>query len=1084
MIFKTLVLKPGSIQGDYDPATVEFFLNNPALMKNVESETNSNDLFLKSIQSSCLSGLYDDWQSGKTSFNDWKTRVEANVNPSTHVKLPHNWLLDCLLYSSSVRVQDMSRMIICCLAGSGLWSDCLYLMLELLPEALSICHQGADYYFTVLSKLLEDFQENHSLILEILLTETSKSVQDILAQQEKARTRGAFVVNISLGHGLACLLHLLTDLSENWGRHLLNNQKLANLIISSFLNVRKIQFVKNKVISESQEYLEKLFDHLHMDCSEDQRLNFLQECVQALIGINNDVLAQVFLVQQIIRVVEPTKPEPVYYMRLEKSMTQEEFIRGNIEKNPYSSTEIGPLMADVRKRICKDLELSDPDLLELLVAGQIISPNLKIHQVYENVHWPSVRPSNPKFVNKALNDLSPEELPQMVVTFRLAGLDGEATEDIVDTLSGDDLNCVDPELKYSITKTLTSGAFGFRPMQYLLELLNAGSQELTGSVLTLLFYSCQISGNRAALCQVGGVPVLLKMMNTSQKNTEQLLKILEKLISDPSVQPYISSTSDSISLILSLLKTHQSSLMEISPILPFLCQNNSEACSILVDYFKSHINISDLLHSNLPEAASHIENMLESLQASHSTLRDSFLASGVTKSLCEVFAMIEAHSRPEVTKFLLKILKGLVRSHYSSQQLLSPKVLEKIFKMKNDPNGIGPCAECLIEAVLQDREKANPAVADLLQIMTSNEDEQRRDKALKKKEEILKQFQIVSTFDMLLEEEEGLTCVICKEGYKLRPDDLLGFYIFVSSVPQNTSQGDLLHVMSLVTHFNAIHLQCHKEAARAEKSMRKPKTEWEGATIRNQHTKCNNWFPIWGPQIPKHDYASGLQWMFSSYSTVDSRFINEVYDLKLIIEKFAFEESFSRESRGGGPEHNMQAIPYLIQMIYFLMEEEKEQAEGFLAEIRESLGKSNGGKPQSLFLQLVAQMVAGNLNDWKSFRIDWIKRSWIVAKSFPRSDVKVVGMVNGVECSMEQKMVLSCFKAFLISFRIVDLVFNVLFAGNSDVNGWKVFLQSASEEIQERSLFIYEDYKRMTALQSIQDILSHLGTEFNISMFS
>ena len=1083
MIFKTLILYPGSVPEAVDVETANLFINNPALFKSVESPSNSSALFMRSLASASLLTLYDDWQAGRVQFETWQAQ-SSDCGPGPQ-KVPQNWIVDCLLYSSSVRVQDMSRMIIRCLAGSGLWEDCLYLMLERLPEALAICHQGADYYFTVLAKLLEDFKENHEFVLEVLLSETAKTVQDILAQQEKARTRGTFIVNISLGHGLACLLHMLTDLSKTWARHLLNNQKLANLIINSFLNVRKIQFVKNKVISESQEYLERLFDQLHMDCSEDQRLNFLQECVKALIESKDDLLAQVFLVQQIVRVVEPTKPEPLYYMRLEKSLTQEEFIRGNIERNPYSSIEIGALMADVRKRICKDLELSDPDLLELLVANQIISPSLKINQVYESVYWPHVRNSNTKFMNKQLSDFAAEDLPQMMVTFRLAGLDGEATEDIVDSLPGDEMNQVDPEIKYNITKILGSGVYGASPVKYLLDLVSSSSsQELTESILTLLYYSCRIYTNRAVLCQVGGVPVLLKLLNSSQKSMQQVLKILEILIADHKCQPYISGNSDSISLIMHLLQSHKELLMEISPILPFLCQGNAEACSLIVNYFTSNINVGDLVNSSLPGSYPHIEKMLESLQSTHSTLKDFFLSSGITRSICDTFLSISPSVRPEETKFLLKILKGLVSSHYTSQQLLSPPILEKIFKMKNDPNGIGPCAECLIESVLQDREKANPAVADLLQIMTFNEDGQRREKALKKKQEILKQFQIVPSFDMNLEEEEGLTCVICKEGYKLRPDDLLGFYIYVTSTSQATFSGDLIHVVSLVTHFNAIHLQCHKEAARAEKSMRKPKTEWEGATIRNQHTKCNNWFPIWGPQIPKHDYASGVQWMFNSYSSVDSRFINEVFNLKLILEKFAYEESFSKESRGGGPEHNMQAIPYLIQMIMFLMEEEKEQVEFFANELKDVAHKCQSLKPGLALLFITGQAIMSNWNDWKAGKGELIRKVWTVSKAFPKNEAKVQCLSKGAECSADMKLALSAFKGFLVVIRIVDLIFSVLLAGNSDLMSNRMFFQSASEEIQERSLFIYEDYRKVVALQSVQEIFNHLGIEFNVSFFS
>lgn len=49
-----------------------------------------------------------------------------------------------------------------------------------------------------------------------------------------------------------------------------------------------------------------------------------------------------------------------------------------MSKNPYTSTSLGKTMADVRLKICKEMELAEPELLELLVAGKIVSVDLNI----------------------------------------------------------------------------------------------------------------------------------------------------------------------------------------------------------------------------------------------------------------------------------------------------------------------------------------------------------------------------------------------------------------------------------------------------------------------------------------------------------------------------------------------------------------------------------------------------------------------------------------------------------------------------------------------------------------------------------
>ena len=119
------------------------------------------------------------------------------------------------------------------------------------------------------------------------------------------------------------------------------------------------------------------------------------------------------------------KPEPVYLLILNKAHTQEEFIRGSMTKNPYSSVEVGPLMRDVKNKICQQLDMigliEDDYGMELLVAGNIISLDLSISQVYEQV-WKKHNchtkhsSSNTSTLSAAS---SARDCPPMTVTYRL-----------------------------------------------------------------------------------------------------------------------------------------------------------------------------------------------------------------------------------------------------------------------------------------------------------------------------------------------------------------------------------------------------------------------------------------------------------------------------------------------------------------------------------------------------------------------------------------------------------------------------------------------------------------------------------------
>lgn len=132
-----------------------------------------------------------------------------------------------------------------------------------------------------------------------------------------------------------------------------------------------------------------------------------------------------FILEQLCNLICPSKPEAVYLLVLNKAHTQEEFIRGSMTKNPYSSAEIGPLMRDVKNKICHQLDLigllEDDYGMELLVAGNIISLDLSVAQVYEQVWKKSNSQSSSAIANSSLlsSGAVARDCPPMIVTYRL-----------------------------------------------------------------------------------------------------------------------------------------------------------------------------------------------------------------------------------------------------------------------------------------------------------------------------------------------------------------------------------------------------------------------------------------------------------------------------------------------------------------------------------------------------------------------------------------------------------------------------------------------------------------------------------------
>ena len=140
-----------------------------------------------------------------------------------------------------------------------------------------------------------------------------------------------------------------------------------------------------------------------------------------------------------------------------------------------------------------------------------------------------------------------------------------------------------------------------------------------------------------------------------------------------------------------------------------------------------------------------------------------------------------------------------------------------------------------------------------------------------------------------------------------------------------------------VTHSNFIHLTCHQNAARADQQLKNPKNEWEGAIIRNEHSKCNNLFPLRGGNLRMDDYSN----MAERYFQAQVKYVGNCdpdrvkvlqHDLKMILKRLAYEDSFSRDTHGGGPEHNMHFVPVMLQMSYQLLlnSHQKPAADGFI----------------------------------------------------------------------------------------------------------------------------------------------------------
>lgn len=70
---------------------------------------------------------------------------------------------------------------------------------------------------------------------------------------------------------------------------------------------------------------------------------FIFECMRilseptSLSGI--DRAESMYLMEEVRKIIDPEKPEPVYLLNLHKAPSQDVYIRGKMTKNPYSSKD-------------------------------------------------------------------------------------------------------------------------------------------------------------------------------------------------------------------------------------------------------------------------------------------------------------------------------------------------------------------------------------------------------------------------------------------------------------------------------------------------------------------------------------------------------------------------------------------------------------------------------------------------------------------------------------------------------------------------------------------------------------------------
>ncbi|XP_076674868.1 E3 ubiquitin-protein ligase-like protein poe isoform X2 [Andrena cerasifolii] len=1003
----------------------------------------------------------------------WRNRCakQQGVQP---LKLADGAWLKEVLFNPSSR---LARQVACnmieslCCQGTERKKEVLVLLTCYLEE-LRTAGESSTEFLTLYQSLIKQSPWKQFLavrgVMTLIANLLTREIDELHRLEETTLTS-----DLAQGYSLKMLTELMATFLEQKNIKQQYKGRLVAAVLNGYLSLRRLVVQRTRLIDDTQEKLLELLEEMTTGTEEETKA-FMAICVETVQKYSaEDVRTPVFIFERLCSIIYPEENDVgEFFLTLEKDSQQEDFLQGRMLGNPYSSLEpgLGPLMRDVKNKICQDCELvallEDDNGMELLVNNKIISLDLPVKEVYKKI-WV----------------MEGGECDAMRVVYRMRGLLGDATEEFVESLNANSEQEVNNEEVYKMANVLADCG-GLRVMLNRLAAIQDlnRARPLLQVLLKLFRLSVKVKRNQEVLSkpELGAITVFLDVLqrclateseNSQAKVTEQLLDIMETILTHAASQPLSSFEAFSRTLggpehIKALLSCTQSAaavrqssnvLAHLARVLAALTYGNREKMALLCDYFKRVLNFYKFDFEHAPEDEQKLELFCILTQAIErnaigNTLKDYIISMGIVK---DAFDYITVHapcvkptllrtdsdelkdfiSKPAL-KYILRFLTGLATDHEPTQLTVSQVTISIIHRLEqvSSDEHVGSLAENLLEALC-----TNKRVADLIEEARQHTRSEKKRLAMAMRERQLGALgmqtndkgQVMASGTILqqmedLGDETGLVCVICREGYKFKPNMVLGIYTFTKrcNVEEFETKQRKTVGYTTVTHFNVVHVDCHMSAVRLARA----RDEWESAALQNANTKCNGLLPLWGPQVPESAFASCLArhnaYLQECTSHRDISYSSTVHDLKLLLLRFAQEKSFHEDTGGGGPQSNMHMVPYLIHMALYVINStrsagrEDKTLMGYLEAPSGSSWLENCYEAEGPFFQCTISLLLLTPTRWEIHRIIFLNRLIVLAHQryiSPSAATKTI-----VDVTVKDYAV---YKSALIFFGLVDCIY-------------------------------------------------------------
>ncbi|CAB4062605.1 UBR4 [Lepeophtheirus salmonis] len=991
-------------------------------------------------------------------FKKWVSIVRENKNHPKKLEstlLNASWLKSVLFNSSS----QMARQVGCNMVEGFCSGKRRLNIIDLLTsflEELGTAGESASEYVQLYQKLIADEQVKYYLAVKGVL----KKLADLISKEiDNLDHMEQTTLNSDLAQGFA--LKTLTEILSSFvSVDQIKNKfkgRLISTVLQGYLSLRRLVVQRTKLVDQTQDKLLELLEIMTTGTKAESEA-FMAVCVETIKRYPvHDQLT-------------PKQKWGEFFMTLDKDPQQEDFLQGRMLGNPYSSNDpdLGPLMRNVKNKICADCELvallEDDNGMELLVHNKIVSLDLLVKDVYQKIWAPEANEGDP-----------------MKVIYRMRGLLGDATEEFIETLDNKEGEDKDEEEVYKMAGIMAECG----GLEVMLERLASihdvqYSKPLLLVLLKLFSHSIRLKVNREKLLNptYKTIPLLLNCLKLSLSDSnssinEMILEAMERLLVEAaagnSISNYCQFASNCVSTedIQALLK-HAVNLRSgtalhsrLMRVLPFLTYGNDDKMELLLSHFSEVLEFDKFDIEHGADEDSKMETfvaMCDGIERNKigNTMKDLMVKSGIMNQCIEYIKVNAPASKTVLLKaddpfwkafvtkpslkYILRAMAGLAAKHPTTQLAVSSECISILHQMEqvSSDEHVGSLAESVLEAI-----KSHPdAFTKVVEV-------RQRTKAEKKKLAMAMRAKQLKAIGLKANDRGQVKAEnsILQQFVEIAEESGLSFlaiYTYTKDCHLEEFESASRKQMgySTVTHFNLVHVDCHLAAVRQARS----RDEWDSALLQNANTKCNGLLPLWGPQVVESAYASSLarhnNYLAEATQHRDIGYHSTVHDLKLLLLRFAEDKSFSNESGGGGPQSNMHLVPYLMHMALYVLNttraasREEMNLNSFLDQPKNQW-VDTGYIPDGPIYYTVIALLVFSPSSWKSVRIKLLQRLLLTAHT-RSADPNHTGGNSLVDKEVKEYNV---YKKMVLFFALIDQLYSVVFCNvPTDKDSWPVAL--------------------------------------------